>query len=176
MASIESLHDREKSLTFHKVKGLLSAGEFISTSKAFYAENITLNILWDFTEVDLSKISTDELRQIVREIRIYADARKGGKTALVFSSDLGYGLGRMVETFSEIENMPFELRSFRSLEKAEEWLGVKIASVLIESNKTLNSNLTRHTDDHPLWSNETESLIGMEYKKDGSGTISELDR
>ena len=175
MASIESLHDREKSLTFYKVKGLLSAGELISTIRAFYAENTTLNVLWDFTEVDLSNISTDELRQFVREIRIYDDSRERDKTALVFSTDLGYGLGRMVEAFSEIENMPFELRSFRSMEKAEEWLGLNMASILIKSKKTLNSSITCHPADSPRWSTVTESLFGIECKKNYGETILEID-
>lgn len=175
MVSIESLHDREKSLTLHKVKGLLSAGELISSARTFYVKNTTLNVLWDFTEVDLSIISTEELRQFVREIRIYEDSRDRDKTALVFSTDLGYGLGRMVEAFSEIENMPFELRSFRSMEKAGEWLGINMASILIKSKKTLNSNITRHPADSPPWSTVTESLVGIECKKNYGGTIWELD-
>jgi hypothetical protein len=135
MASIESLHDREKSLTVHKVKGLLSVEDFISASKICYTENITFNVLWDLTEVDLSKISTDEIMQIVREIRIYAEARAGGRTALVFYTGLGFGFGRMVEAFSEIENIPIDIRSFRSLEKAEEWLGISIASIFGKPEK-----------------------------------------
>jgi hypothetical protein len=161
MAFFESLHDREKSLTFHKVKGLLSAVEFMSAASVFYSGNTALNVFWDFTEVDLSKISPDELRQIVREIRICANAREGDKTALVFSTDFGYGLGRMIETFSEIENMPFELRSFRSFEKAEEWLGVNIASILIKLKKTLNLTITRHLADSPLGSAVTGNLVGI---------------
>ena len=135
MASIESLHDSEKSLTVHKVKGLLLAEEFISVSKTFYTENMTFNVLWDLTEGDLSKISTDEIMQIVEEIRIYADAREGGRTALVFSTGLGFGLGRMVEAFSEMENMPIDIRSFRSLEEAEGWLGISIASIFGKPEK-----------------------------------------
>lgn len=135
MASVTSLHNREKSLTVYKVKGLLSAEEFISATKAVYTENMTFNVLWDLTEVDFSRISTDEIMQIVREIRIYADARAGGRTALVFSTGLGFGLGRMVEAFSEIENMPFDIRSFKSLEEAEEWLGISIASIFGKHDK-----------------------------------------
>ena len=129
MASIESLHDREKSLTVYKVKGLLSAEEMISAIKTFYTENMTFNVLLDLTEADLSLISTDEIIQIVREIRTYADARSGGKTALVFSRGLEYGLGRMSEAFYEMENIPIKIRSFRSLEEAEAWLGINISSI-----------------------------------------------
>ena len=129
MASIESLHSREKRLTVYKVKGLLSAEEMISAIKTFYTEYMTFNVLLDLTEADLSIISTDEIIQIVREIRTYADARSGGKTALVFSRGLEYGLGRMSEAFYEMENIPIKIRSFRSLEEAEAWLGINIASI-----------------------------------------------
>jgi len=171
MASIKSLHNREKNLTFHKVNGLLMAGEFISASKSFYTENITLNVLWDLTEVDLSKISTNEIMQIVREIRIYADARAGGKTALVFSTGLGFGLGRMIEAFSEIEDMPIDIRSFKSLEKAEEWLGISIASIFAKPEKTLNPDVIRHLTDRSLRSIVTESFVGVKCKKNNNGTI-----
>lgn len=129
MASITSLHDREKSLTVYKVKGLLSAEEMISAIKTFYTENMTFNVLLDLTEADLSLISTDEIIQIVREIRTYADARAGGRTALVFSTGLEYGLGRMSEAFYEMENIPIEIRSFRSLEQAEAWLGINVEPI-----------------------------------------------
>ena len=129
MASIESLHNREKSLTVYKVKRLLSAEEMISAIKTFYTENMTFNVLLDLTEADLSLISTDEIIQIVREIRTYADARAGGRTALVFSRALEYGLGRMSEAFYQMENIPIDIRSFRNLEKAEAWLGINIASI-----------------------------------------------
>lgn len=139
MAQIKTLYAKDKDLTFHKIKGLVSAEELIDTMKAFYAKSTTLNVLLDLTEADLSKISTDELRRIISEVRMYADARQGGKTALVFYTDLEYGLGRMVEAFAEIENMPYEFRSYRSMEKAEEWLGINIASILIKSKKKLQT-------------------------------------
>ena len=123
MASIESLHSREKRLTVYKVKGLLSAEEMISAIKTFYTEYMTFNVLLDLTEADLSIISTDEIIQTVRGIRTYADARAGGRTGLE------YGLGRMSEAFYEMENIPIKIKSFRSLEKAEAWLGINISSI-----------------------------------------------
>jgi hypothetical protein len=54
----------------------------------------------------------------------YAHLRKGGRSALVLSKDVGYGIGRMYGALSEIENIPYEIRSFRDIKDAREWLGV----------------------------------------------------
>ena len=35
----------------------------------------------------------------------------------------------MSEAFYEMENIPIKIRSFRSLEEAEAWLGINIASI-----------------------------------------------
>ena len=146
MASIISSHDRENSLTVYKVKGLLSAEEMIIAIKTFYTENMTFNVLLDLTEADLSLISTDEIIQIVREIRTYADARAGGRTALVFSTGLEYGLGRMSEAFYEMENIPIDIKSFRSLEQAEAWLGISIGPIFGKPEKNVESGRDTSSD------------------------------
>ena len=50
--------------------------------------------------------------------------RADGKTALVFSKNTGFGLGRMFGALSEIEDVQIEYMSFRSISKAKEWLDV----------------------------------------------------
>jgi len=87
-----------------------------------YRGKITKNTLWDFTKADMSKITTGEYRDIANVAAKFAHLREGGKAALVLPKDLSYGLGRMFETFSEIENIPYEIRSFRGIDEAREWL------------------------------------------------------
>ena len=90
----------------------------------YYSGAVTECILWDFSEADLSELTNDELRQIVLEVRKRSIDRTGGKTALVFQRDLDFGIGRVFGSFSEIEDMPFEYRSFRNITEAKKWIGV----------------------------------------------------
>ncbi len=96
----------------------------IDKIETYYAGKVTKYTLWDFTQSTSSVITNSDLRNIIKITKKYAELRRGGKTALVFNKLLDFGLGRMFETFAQIEDMPFELRSFRNMEKALEWLGI----------------------------------------------------
>ncbi|MBW2237975.1 MAG: hypothetical protein JRF39_02810 [Deltaproteobacteria bacterium] len=125
MASIKTSYDYKNDLTTHKVEGVFTAKEAKEKIEVYYLGNsITKNTLWDFTKADVSKITTDEYQEIVNVAKKYAHLRKGGRSALVLSKDVGYGIGRMYGALSEIENIPYEIRSFRDIKDAREWLGV----------------------------------------------------
>ncbi len=58
--------------------------------------------------------------------QLIADARKGGKTAVLIDKDLlGFGLSRMRETYFDMEGVPVAMQTFTDIENALEWLGVK---------------------------------------------------
>lgn len=130
MARIRSHTFSEMNFTMHRVQGLLRGDDLRETARAFYAHNVTLNVLWDFTGADLTCLPSDELRQIVSEVKDYTHSRSGGRTAFVVAADVNFGLGRMVEMVSESMKMPFEFRSFKSLNQAAGWLDVDLAAVL----------------------------------------------
>ncbi len=114
----------DKDLTVHRAEGKVLAADIISKIDEYYSGNtVSKKVLWDFSGADASGIESDEVREIARLTRKYADIRKGGRTALVFSGDLEFGLGRMFTAFSRFEETPYEFGCFRSLEKAKEWLG-----------------------------------------------------
>ncbi len=83
----------------------------------------TTLILWDFTNATWSGIATDELQELTRKAKKYS--RKGGKTALVFSKDIDFGIGRMLEAFAEMEAYDYEFGSFRNRKDAKEWLDIR---------------------------------------------------
>ena len=124
MATIETSYDNKNDLAMHKIEGVFTFKEAIGKIEAIYSDNITKNTLWDFTKADISKITTSDYQEIAKAAGKYAHLRKGGRTAFVLPKDISYGLGRMFETFAEIENIPYEIRSFRGINDAREWLGV----------------------------------------------------
>ena len=124
MARIQSFTLEQMNLTLHRVRGELHIDELRRTAKRFYDQAVTLNVLWDFAGADLARIPSDDLNAIITEVRTYTHSRTGGRTAFVVSAEVNFGLGRMVEMLSATMDMPFEFRSFRSLEQAAGWLEV----------------------------------------------------
>lgn len=125
MGQIQATKDVGAQLTSIKASGKFEAREMLDWLMRYYEGEVTKFILWDFAQADLSALKTEELRGFAAEARVHAQSRKGGKTALVFSRDSDFGLGRLFEALAEMEEVPFTVRSFRSMKKAKEWLGLE---------------------------------------------------
>ncbi len=126
MGSIEIKYDLSKGLTLFKAVGKMKAADFFDCLASYYEREVTLLTLWDLTEVDLSEITTGEIEDFADYARHLAQARKGGKTALVFRDVFEFGIGRMFEAYLEIGSLPFEINCFRSFDEAVVWLGLGV--------------------------------------------------
>ncbi len=122
MPEIETSINYQLDLTFHTVFGDLTSQEILDKLKTYYQGKPTRLILWDFINATWSGIATDELQKTVKKAKKYS--RKGGKTALVFSKDVDFGIGRVLKAFAEIEGYDYEFGIFRDMEDAEKWLGI----------------------------------------------------
>jgi hypothetical protein len=78
--------------------------------------------LWDFTEADPSSLDSETLEQMARHSLRFPPGVRDVRVALVAPSDLGYGLARMFEAFSN-GVAAITPRVFHSVEEAEAWLG-----------------------------------------------------
>jgi hypothetical protein len=80
-----------------------------------------MDILWDFRDVRSEISKADQIREIVSYIRTNQDRRGGNyRVALVVTRDIDFGLARMYEAYSQ--ELPFEIRIFKNLNDAENWL------------------------------------------------------
>jgi len=122
MGYIETTYDLPSNLTTFKVVGKMSAADFFDCLARYYNGNVTLLNLWDLTESNLSEISTDEIEDFAEYARHLAEARKGGKTAIVFGGTFEFGLGRMFKTYLEIAGLPLAMNNYQNLEEAKKWL------------------------------------------------------
>ena len=123
MVSIDTSFKSDMNLTIHKVVGSIIPNKFFTHIKDYYlAESITPNILLDLRKARITKLAPADLSDLAKRIKHYYASRDAGKTVLVVSTDLEFGLGRMFEAISETEQLPFEFRSFRNMEQAEAWL------------------------------------------------------
>ncbi len=122
MKTITKRVDPENDLTLFVVVGRLTKDELAKTIRDFYESSITLNVIWDLTQCDLSQASTKDVEQIAYMSVDYADKRPSGKTAVVGSDDLTFGLARMYELNKNLTDLAFETQSFRTIEEAYNWI------------------------------------------------------
>ena len=99
---------------------LTATQEILDKLEIYYQGKPTKRILWDLSNATWASITSDDLKRTVAKAKKYS--RKGGKTALVFSKDIDFGIGRMLEVFGEIEGYDYVFGSFRDKEEARKWL------------------------------------------------------
>ncbi|MFC1489074.1 hypothetical protein ACFL6B_04410 [Thermodesulfobacteriota bacterium] len=97
---VKTKADHDKQLTINT-----SFQEGMEVFKKFY-ENPTQNVLWDFRKASLARISSEQIQAILDYIKPHAGKRIGGKTAVLVSKDFEYGMSRMIQTFTEVKNIP----------------------------------------------------------------------
>ena len=122
MAKIKKTIDSENKITIYSVSGEFLFDQIIDLVKQYYLEELTLNVIFDLTNADMSAITTDEMERIVEFSKEYAHLREGGKTAFITSGDLGFGLSRMYSAYAEVKGHPIAQRSFRNFDEAMTWI------------------------------------------------------
>jgi hypothetical protein len=123
--AITTSHDLSRDLTIFTASEELTYAKQMTVLRAIYGGDPTANMIWDFRAIEGNRISSEELEKIISFIKQRADRRKKGKTALVSGSDLDFGLSRISEFYAEIENLPWQIRAFRSMDDALKWIDEK---------------------------------------------------
>jgi len=124
MAKIETVVDFQNDLSVFTVNGELIADEIVERVEEFYTKHPTKLVLWIMDNVNLSAITNTGIERIIRTTKKHTGKRKEGKTAIVGSKDVEYGLARVYEAYTGFENLPYEYKVFKEVNKAKEWLGV----------------------------------------------------
>ncbi|BBO76964.1 hypothetical protein DSCW_43810 [Desulfosarcina widdelii] len=114
--------DESHALTIFTVEGELTFEEQMNALKAFYSGDPTANVLWDFRLMKGNRVSSQELEELFNFIKANRAKRLQGKTALVATSDLDFGLSRVSEAYSQIRQLPWEMKAFRTMDEALEWI------------------------------------------------------
>ena len=114
--------DEEHDLTTVTVLGDVSAGQVRTQIITFLTTRPTRLVLWDIRNGTLSRLSSDDLRELVASGAPYADRRRGGRTAILCSKPVDFGISRMFGTFANIYHIPFEIHVFDEYEDAMSWL------------------------------------------------------
>ncbi|GJM13502.1 MAG: hypothetical protein DHS20C12_19050 [Pseudohongiella sp.] len=120
MAEISIDVDRKNDITIIAIKGTLEKEDLPNTLSEYFANEPTMNTIYDSTEGDWSNNPSKYYMDMIRSSKVYA--RKGARTAMVFSNPVDFGIGRMVESHCELEGYENELACFHSLQDAKHWL------------------------------------------------------
>ena len=122
MAEISINIDRNDELTVIVIKGSLDKEDLPKTLADYFSNEPTLNNIYDSTNGDWSNNPTEYYMDMIRTGKVYA--RKGARTAMVFSNSVDFGIGRMIESHCELEGYENELACFHTLEEAKYWLSL----------------------------------------------------
>ena len=120
MAVIDVYRDQQRNLTVFTVSGRLDARELSQCVHSQYQGRTTGLVLWDFSNASWAGICKRDFRMSIRKGKKYS--RAGDKKAFVFTNDVDYGIGRMLEAYTEIEKFQSETRIYKSMQQANEWL------------------------------------------------------
>ncbi|MEQ8954887.1 MAG: hypothetical protein RL120_12210 [Gammaproteobacteria bacterium] len=120
MAEVTVDVDRDAELTVIKVVGELNSGELKQVMLDYYAGGPTRLILMDFSEGHWPKISMDGYIRESQNSEQYS--RPGGRTALLFSNQSDFGIGRLLETYFGLTATMTELNCFMAEDDARKWL------------------------------------------------------
>jgi len=123
---LDEFVDSENQLTVHVFTGVILAKDIVDAVKALYASGPTPHHLWDVTEADMSRIKSEDLQEIASLAKQSAPGGRNGRTAIVSTSDLGFGFSRMYGTFAELSGQSVEIRSFRSRREAQDWIAERM--------------------------------------------------
>lgn len=78
--------------------------------------------LWDLRKLDFSSIDRNFVEQVTLIRKDINRVRKNAKLGMVVDSDLAFGMTRMYQILSEMEDLTQEVQIFKSIEEAKEWL------------------------------------------------------
>ncbi len=113
--------DLEQQAIFSQASGRLTDSDLIEHQRKVLVDpefDPHLRQLWDLREVTAADVSSETLRELARATSYAPDTMR----ALVAPGDVVYGLARMFQTLHE--HAGEDLRVFRSIEDAKQWLGL----------------------------------------------------
>lgn len=108
-----------------RYSGVITEAELLSTYAALMTApdyDPTLDDLVDLRAVERLEVSPSAMRQLITIVQPIDALAIPTRTAIVAPTDVVFGMSRMYEMLRG-DDVPEEIRVFRSLEEATAWLG-----------------------------------------------------
>lgn len=111
-------------LAIYTCQGALVDDDFLQAIRKAYADpdNYPLLSLWDLRDVNLQSITADSIERLSELTEKVWNKDQDGKTAIVATKKLVYGLSRMYQQTAG--DQPRDIAVFEDLDSARDWLGI----------------------------------------------------
>lgn len=125
MVNLSFRNDADLHISTMVVTGVVTPDELIDAAGKFYADEPSSFAICDMSQANLRLFSSADVQRMLNFTVQRAQSRSGGKTAIIASGDLEFGLSRMYQSMADIADHPVSIRVFRSEEEALLWLHEK---------------------------------------------------
>jgi hypothetical protein len=115
--------DQSKDLSIFLVEGPVTHDEVHAAIKRFYESTYpppTKNILWDLRSASVNEIGYEEAQELAFFATSSDHRKEIGRTAIVASEDVVFGVSRMFGAFINDNAVTFEV--FRDFDEAYKWV------------------------------------------------------
>lgn len=115
--------DSRAGVVSHRASGELSLREIRETFQATVRDpafRSGMRVLWDLREATLTSLDEAGIRSLLELNSRYQEERGAGRSAIVVSRDVDYGIARMFQTYAE--DLPWETRVYRDHAEAVAWI------------------------------------------------------
>lgn len=125
--ALVTTHDAARGITVHTATGVPTFQDVIGTLKGLHGRTyLPDRVLWDGRQATIAHLTHDELERIATcpaRLRRADRGLAGGKRAILVSTDLDYGLARIVDLVQGLarDELPYKVQTFRSFENAMRW-------------------------------------------------------
>jgi hypothetical protein len=122
---IETSIDTRNDLILRTLSGAVEAGELLEALEAtlhhpdYHPGMKSLNDLRESTH----SARVEDIQQVAGLILKHVDRLEGGRAAIVVSSAVSYGMGRMLQAYAD--DAPLEIAVFFDMAEARRWLGLE---------------------------------------------------
>ena len=117
--------------SFHGVLTVEALGRAYARYKQLPGNGPTCDEIVDFRAADFTGIRTEDLVRI-RTALAGGDGLNHGRSAMIVSGPLAYGLGRQIGSMTEYD-LPVQRAIFETLAEALDWLRPGAASALLDA-------------------------------------------
>jgi hypothetical protein len=114
--------DRANDLTVFTLTGEVSFQDFLSSLNQYGKEGPTLSELYDARALKGKRLTNEEIHAFAVYLSKHADKRPaGGRTAVVVSEKVDFGLSRMLSLLTE-ETTGYDIEVFQDIDAAFKWI------------------------------------------------------
>jgi hypothetical protein len=125
--SVEYTYDEKANFIYTQFSGILTDEDLERQAKAVADDpriKPGVRELVDLTGVEKVEASIESVGIIIQFDIANREKFEGMRTAIVAPADLLFGLSKIFEARSDIQNAPSTINVFRTMMEAKEWLGI----------------------------------------------------